>query len=197
MRRATFRVVESADARGLLHYSLPLLGGIVSAQIARDSHVEKLAACYREHPAWREAARRLSADATSAVYFSHRPGEAWRLSQRDDGAELQAGRADDPDLAFCFTPAAIERVASVQGGIGDFAVALFECIASEDPEIRVGFRIVAPLTRLLRRGYVGLIVAAGPMVAAYGARRGIRTLAQLRRLVQESRATGPAEWEVP
>ena len=96
-----------------------------------------------------------------------------------------------------FTPAAIERVASVQGGIGEFAVALFECIASEDPELRVGFRVAAPLTRLLRRGYVGLILAAGPMVAAYGTRRGIRTLAQLRRLVQESRATGPAEWEVP
>jgi hypothetical protein len=165
--------------------------------MAPDSHVERLAACYREHPAWCEAARRLSADASSAVYFSHRPGEAWHLSQRDDGAELQPGCADDPDLAFCFTPAAIERVASVRGGIGDFAVALFECIVSEDPELRVGFRVIAPFAQLLRRGYVGLIVAAGPTVAAYGARRGIRTLAELRRLVQESRAGGPAEWEVP
>jgi hypothetical protein len=169
----------------------------VSTQIAPDSHVERLAACYREHPAWCEAARWLSADATSAVYFSHRPGEAWHLTQRGDGAALQPGCADDPDLAFCFTPAAIERVVSVRGGIGDFAVALFECIASEDPELRVGFRVVAPLARLLRRGYVGLIVAASPMVAAYGTRRGIRTLAQLRRLVHESRAAGPADWEIP
>jgi hypothetical protein len=169
----------------------------VSAEVTPDAHVEKLAACYREHPAWREAARRLSAEASSAVYFSHRPGEAWHLSQREDGAELQPGKADDPDLAFCFTPAAIERVASVRGGIGDFAVALFECMASGDPELRVGFRVVAPLLRLVRRGYVGLMVSAGPMVAAYGARQGIRTLGQLRLLVQQSRARGPAEWEVP
>ena len=168
----------------------------MSAPKFSDPHVERLAACYREHPAWRDAARRLSADASSAVYFSHRPGEAWHLSQREAGADLQPGPDPDPDLAFCFTPAAIDRVASVRGGIGDFAIALFDCMASEDPEIRVGFRVVAPLSRLLRRGYVGLIVSAGPKVAAYGARRGIRSIGQLRRLIRESRARGPAEWEV-
>ncbi|MBW2398116.1 MAG: hypothetical protein JRG80_02465 [Deltaproteobacteria bacterium] len=181
----------------MLYYSLPNCEEARAHADHPDSHVEKLAACYREHPAWRDAAGWLSGDASSAVYFSHRPGEAWHLSQGNDGAVLQPGSADDPDLAFCFTPAAIERVASVQGGIGDFAVALFECITSEDPELRVGFRVVAPLTRLLRRGYVGLMLAAGPKVAAYGARHGIRTLAQLRRLVQQSRAAGPAAWEVP
>jgi len=168
-----------------------------SEQPASDAHVERLAACYREHPAWRESAQRLSADASSAVYFSHRPGEAWRLLQRDGGADLLPGRASDPDLAFCFTPASIERVASVRGGTGDFAVALFECITSEDPELRVGVRVVAPFSRLVRRGYVALLVAAGPKVVAYGLRRGVRTLGQLRRLVQESRSSGPASWELP
>jgi hypothetical protein len=168
----------------------------VAEQGIADPHVARLAACYREHPAWREAARRLSADASSAVYFSHRPGEAWHLCQLDDAAELRPGRAGDPDLAFCFTPGAIERVASVRGGVGEFAVALFECITSDDPEIRVGFRVVAPLLRLVRRGYVGLILSAGPVVVAYGARRGILTLGQLRRLVKDSRASAPAEWEV-
>lgn len=168
----------------------------MSAQITPDSHIARLSACYREHPAWIEAARRLSTDASSAVYFSHRPGEPWHLSQGDDGAELKPGRADDPDLAFCFTPAAIERVASVRGGVGEFAVALFECISSDDPELRVGFRVVAPLSRLLRRGYLGLILSAGPRVAAYGARQGVRSVAQLRRLIRQSRAAGPAEWEV-
>jgi hypothetical protein len=158
---------------------------------------ERLAACYREQPSWRRAARHLSADATSAVYFSHRPGEAWRLVQRDGGAELQPGRAPDPDLAFCFTPAAVERIASVRGGAGDFAVALFECIGSEDSAQRMGFRVVAPFSRLLRRGYVALLVAAGPKVAAYGLRHGIRTLGQLRRFVQQSRSNGPAAWEAP
>jgi len=168
----------------------------VAAQIVADPHVERLAACYREHPAWREAAQRLSGDASSAIYFSHRPGEAWHLRQQGDAAELRPGRAEDPDLAFRFTPAAIERVAMVRGGVGDFAIALFECIASEDPELAVGFRVVAPLIRLVRRGYVGLIVSAGPKVMAYGARRGVRTLGQVRRLVRDSRADGPAEWEV-
>jgi hypothetical protein len=168
-----------------------------SEPAAADPHVERLAACYREHPAWRRAAHRLSADASSAVYFSHRPGEAWRLVQRDVGADLLPGRATDPDLAFRFTPAAIERVAAVRGGTGDFAVALFECITSEDPELRVDVRVVAPFSRLVRRGYVALLAAAGPKVAAYGLRRGIRTLGQLRRLVRESRASGPAPWELP
>jgi len=169
--------------------------GEASETGASDPHIERLAVCYRTHPAWRAAAGHLAREATSAVYFSHRPGEAWHLAQRTAGAELRPGRAEDPDLAFCFTPAAIDRVAAVEGGVGDFAVALFECIGSEDPELRVEFRVVAPFSRLVRRGYVGLLVAAGPKVAAYGLRRGIVSVGQLRRLVESLRASGPAPWE--
>ena len=42
--------------------------------------VEPLAQLFRGHPAWREAAACLTEpEASSDVYFTHRPGEAWHL----------------------------------------------------------------------------------------------------------------------
>ena len=48
--------------------------------------------------------------------------------------------------------------------MGDFAVTLFETMISDDPDLRVGFRVVAPFGRLVRRGYLALLVRGGPKV---------------------------------
>jgi hypothetical protein len=157
-----------------------------------DDWTEKLACLFAEQPAWIKAARHLRDDATSTVYFSHREGDPWRLEMRGGRARLVHGAAHDPDLAFRFSPRSIERLESVEGGIGEFAVALFEEIVdgSVDLRIRAGF------ARLAMRGYVKLLVAAGPPVLAFGASHGIRTLGALRKFVSELRSRGDADWEV-
>jgi hypothetical protein len=162
---------------------------------AGDATTERLAQLFAEHPAWRAAARRLSRDATSTVYFSQRPGEAWRLERRGQASRLLAGAASDPDLVFRFTPAAVERLAAVSGGVGDFAVALFELLTSPDPEARVDLRVAAGFARLVRRGYLGVLAAGGPQVLAFGASHGIRSLTALRRFVSQRRSSGPQDWE--
>ena len=79
--------------------------------------------------------------------------------------------------------------------MGAFAVELFGLIVGEHPGACVDLRIAAPFSRLLHRGYVGLLVASGWRVLAFGARHGVRTLGQLRQLV-EKLTTRPAEpWE--
>lgn len=156
-----------------------------------DDWTERLAKLFAEHPAWVEAARQLSLSATSTAYFSHRPGEPWRLEQRDGTTVLVPGAARDPDFVFRFSPAAIERLEDVDGGIGDFAVALFSQVVDE----QVDLRIVAGFPRLMRRGYVKLLLVAGPPVLAFGATHGIRTLGALRRFVAGLRSRGPADWE--
>lgn len=162
-----------------------------------DEWIERLARLYQDHPAWKSAARRLVAAATSTVYFSHRAGEPWHLEQRDGQTRLLPGAATDPDFVFRFTPSAIERLEAVTGGIGGFAVELFTLITEAEPDAGVGFRIVASFPRLLRRGYVGLLLAAGPRVVAFGASHGIRTVGALRRFVAQLRDSGPADWEGP
>jgi hypothetical protein len=162
---------------------------------ADDAVVERLAGLFGGHPAWVRAARYLSDDASSSVYFSHRPGEVWRLLQVGGVTRLLPGAADDPDFVFRFTPQAVDRLEAVQGGIGDFAVALFELVLAEDPRLRVGLRIAAPFGRLVRRGYLGLLVAAGPRVLAFGGAHGIRSLGALRRFVADIRSRVPADWE--
>jgi len=156
-----------------------------------DEWAGRLARLFAEHPAWVEAARRLSGDATSSVYFTHLPGAPWRLETRSCGVVLLPGAAADPDLVFRFTPESIAALESAEGGIGDFAVALFEQIVdgAVDLRIRAGFG------RLVMRGYVKLLFAAGPPVMAFGATHGIRTLGALRRFVADLRAQGAADWE--
>jgi hypothetical protein len=162
-----------------------------------DPEVEELARLFREHPAWRAAARYVSdPDATSDVYFTRRPGEAWHLELARDGARLLPGRSEDPDFVFRFPPEAVRRLADVEGDVADFAIALFEGIDSDDPDARIDLRIAASFPRLLRRGYVKLILAAGPRLLALGAARGWRGLSGLRRLVESARRTRPEDWEL-
>jgi hypothetical protein len=148
-----------------------------------DATVDALATLFRDHPAWIRAARHIAEHAESAVAFTHRPGEHWRLVRRGGRTLLLPGRAGDPDFAFLFSPGAVARLAAVEGDVGDFAVELFTRIVDPPEAERVELRIVASFPRLVRRGYVRLLLAAGPKVVAFGAARGIRTLGDLRRLL--------------
>ncbi len=167
----------------------------MAANDSIDETIDRLAALFLEHPAWLAAARELSGSATSTVYFSHRPGEAWRLEQRAGRTTLIPGKARDPDFIFRFTPASVEQLATIKGNIGAFAVGLFRLMGEEDEHLRVGFRIGASFARLATRGYVKLLMAAGPSVLAFGARNGIFTLGALRRLVTDQSSRAPADWE--
>jgi hypothetical protein len=160
-----------------------------------DPHVERLARLFREHPAWREAARHVSEAATSRVLFSHRPGERWHLARRADESLLLPGDVRDPDFVFRFSPAAIERLARVEGSVGAFAVELFGLVVGERPDARVDLRIAAPFGRLVRRGYLRLLAAAGWRVVAFGARHGVRSVGQLRLLVARLGSRPPEPWE--
>ncbi len=160
-----------------------------------DVWVDRLSGLFSDHPAWVKAARHLEPSASSTVYFSHRPGETWRLAKQGERAVLLSGGSSDPDFVFRFTPAAVDQLARTDGGIGDFSVTLFRLITEVDPKLHVGFRIVAPFPRLLRRGYLAVLAAGGMRVLAFGARRGVRTLAELKRIIEQSRSSEPADWE--
>lgn len=160
-----------------------------------DEVIRELARLFREHPAWVAAARRIAEGSASNVYFRHRPGEAWHLIRRDGQTRLERGAVDDPDFVFRFAPGSVARLAKVRGGVGDFAVALFELIEDDSPECGVDFRVAAPWKRLWRRGYARLLVDAGPRVWAFGARRGVLNWNALRRLVVASRGRGRFDWE--
>ena len=162
-----------------------------------DPWIERLARLFRDHPAWRDAARLLDPRVTSTVFFRHRPGEPWHLERQGDETLLLPGAADDPDFAFRFTPAAIDRLAAVHGNAGDFAAELFALAYSQDPELRVNIRVAAGFARLLRRGYVRLLIAAGPRARAIGFQHGETGMSSLQHLVASLRRLDRAAWEKP
>ncbi len=155
-----------------------------------DPVVDRLATFFREHEVWRKAALLLDRSACSRVTFCHRPGEEWRLVRRGDHASLERGVARDPDLAFHFTPASVERVTGVDGDVAEFAIALFDAALETNPEEKLGLEVLAPFSRLLSRGYVRLLWAGGGALLAFGSRHGIRTIGQLRDLVGRLNRTG-------
>jgi hypothetical protein len=160
----------------------------------RDT-VEELARLFAEHPAWRRAAQHIDPNATSDVYFSSHPGRAWHLERRDGTTRLCEGRSASPDLVFRFTPQAVLRLAAVRDGIGNFARTLFLLMLDPDPEVAIRFRIVAPFPRLLRRGYLRLLLAGGPALIAFGAEHGVRGLGDVRSMVRRLRSREPEPWE--
>lgn len=161
-----------------------------------DPSIARLRSLFREHPAWVQAARHTADGASSKVFFSHRPGEAWHLVRVGGESLLRPGPATSPDFAFRFTPAAIDRLASVEGDVGDFAVALFSLILEKDERLRIGFRAIASFPRLVRRGYLRLLLSAGPRVVGFGARHGVSGLGELRRMLAQLRARPPEAWEL-
>lgn len=157
-----------------------------------DLYVQKLSDNFLNHPVWVEAARSIKEGASSQVFFSHCQGE-WHLLRKDGQSQLRQGPSPDPDFSFRFTPASIDRIFAVKAnaGVGDFAVELFECITSEDPLYKIDFRVISPFSKLLSRGYVKLLLKGGPTVLAYAASHGVRTLADLRKLLKEARSSDP------
>jgi hypothetical protein len=153
-----------------------------------DASVRRLASLFRSHPAWTAAAALLSDAASSNVRFRQRPGEAWHLARVRGKTRLAPGARRDADLELTFTPAAIERLTATRGGIGAFAVALFDLAVERDATRGVEIRVLAPFSRLVRRGYLRLLVAGGPRVLVWGAAHGVRSLPQLRRFVARARA---------
>jgi hypothetical protein len=157
--------------------------------------VRTLARLFRTHPVWAAAAKGVGPRAESAVFFTHLPGIAWRLVRRRGQTLLLRGRARDPDFVFRFSPGAVARLAGVRGEVEDFAVELFARIVEPRRAERVDFRVAAPFARLAERGYVRLLLGAGPKVAAVALARGLTTIGRVRRLVERSRQRRPARWE--
>jgi hypothetical protein len=159
-----------------------------------DPHIAQLRDLFLSHPAWLDAASHIKDGAQSRVSFSHISGDFYMI-RKDGKSLLLPGEAKDPDFAFYFTPKAIERLAMVQGrDLADFAVELFDCIVSDDPELQVGLRILSSFPKLFWRGYVGLLMKGGPRVLSYGASRGVTSMSDLRRFLKQSRASDP-RWE--
>ncbi len=157
-----------------------------------DPYVKKLSEYFLSHPSWVDAAKNIKDGASSQVFFSHLDGE-WHLMREDGQSLLLEGPSPDPDFAFSFTPSSIDMLTGADGDIGDFAMVLFECVTSEDPDVQVRFRLISPFGKLLRRGYVQVLLRGGPRVLQLASSRGVRTLSDLRALLREAQSEDPVQ----
>jgi len=161
-----------------------------------DRTVDDLRELFRSHPAWAEAAGRIDSASMSNVYFSDRAGEVWHLVKREPGSDLEAGKVEDPDFVFRFTPGAVRRLQAIEGGIAEFAAELLLLIDETDSTQRIELRVAAPFSRLKERGYLQLLMDAGPKLVRLALSRGIFSISGVRELVRSARDAPPFPWEI-
>lgn len=150
---------------------------------SEDSSLSILRRFFESHPTWVEAAESVHDGANSEVFFTDREGH-YHLMREDGHSLLLEGAAPSPDFSFLFTPGAIDHLAEMkEGTIGDFAICIFDLITTDDPKLRVGFRVNGPFLRILRRGYLQVLLKGGPRVLQYAAGHGVTSLSELKKLL--------------
>lgn len=160
-----------------------------------DSHTEAMSNALARHEGWRAVSRRIKSGAKAKVVFSHRPGDPWHVVWQRSGSLLRPGPVVDPDAAFLLTPGSIARLSTLDGGIPEIGSELAALLTHDDSELRMDLRITAPLSKLIRHGYVRLLLEAAAGGLTFDGTSVPTNPWAIRRFVAEFTGPEPAWWE--
>ena len=130
-----------------------------------------LARYFDTAPAARRAVRPLAEGARVALELDEGPAG---FAMVGGAARLTAGRPADPDFTLAIPAAAVARI-EAQGrvDVAEAGLALFRLVLEQDPALRVGVSVQAPLHRLVAHGWLGVVALGGAKVALWLLRRGL------------------------
>jgi hypothetical protein len=87
---------------------------------------------------------------------------------------LTAGLPAEPDFTLRLPAEAVARLCERQAaGVGELGLLFFSLLLERDPSLRIGVRVHAPASRLIRNGYLTVLAMGGPRVALWLLRRGL------------------------
>ena len=135
-----------------------------------DPHLLILNDMFNTHTGWGRMIDSVRDGACCRIRFTHLDG-VWSLHRRAGIATLVEGPPADPDVCLFLSPRSVDQLASVGNDIGDCAVAVLHCIMEGSAELL----LLAPASRLARRGYLRLVLASAPALRRYAAENNLDT----------------------
>jgi hypothetical protein len=133
--------------------------------------LQRLQAFFEAAPAAARALRPLVDGAAVGLRLDEGPAG---FEKAGGAARLTAGAPADPDFTLSLPAAAVERLTTrPDAGVGALGIAFFELLLSRDPALRVTASVQAPLPRLVRHGWLGVLALGGARVAAWLLRKGL------------------------
>lgn len=134
---------------------------------------EKLQRFFESAPAARQATRPLARGAEVAVLLAG--DHAVRFTMESGEPRLLAEPARDPDFTVVLPSRAVEEITGLASDdVGEYGVAFFSLLLSREVDSKVRIRIHAPTTRLLGRGYLGVLAVGGMKVSWWLLKNGVK-----------------------
>lgn len=134
---------------------------------------ESLKALLETAPAARDAARPLARGAEVAVIVGAE--EPARFTMESGEPRLLREPPRDPDFTLTIPEKAVARLTGLSSAdVGEYGVAFFTLVVSREPDVKVRVRINAPTTRLLTRGYLGVLAVGGLKVTWWLLGKGVK-----------------------
>jgi len=123
-------------------------------------------------PAARVATRPLAREARVNLLLE---GGAARFAMASGVPEVHEGEGPDPDFTLALPAAAVVRLTGLAGAdVGRLGIEFFRLVLERDPALKIRVRVHAPTTRLVGRGYLGVLALGGLRVALWLVKTGVR-----------------------
>jgi hypothetical protein len=142
-----------------------------------EPSLARLARFFETAPAAARAVRPLAPGARVALALDEGPAG---FTLAGGAPRLAPGPLDDPDFTLRLPGGAVDRlVARGAADVGEAGVALFQLVLEQDPALRVGATVQAPLSRLVAHGWLAVLALGGGKVALWLLRRGLANPAKV------------------
>jgi hypothetical protein len=90
-------------------------------------------------------------------------------------AHVVDGKAAEPDFTLTLPDGAVKRITSLASDdVGEFGIEFFKLVLEKDPSVKARVKIDAPTTRLLSRGYLGVLAQGGLKVTWWLLKNGVK-----------------------
>lgn len=134
--------------------------------------IEKLKKFIEAHPVAMKAAGHLKKGASADIVIQGVDG-IWHFIKTEAGGKFIEGPSPSADFSMQIPPRAIEELSAMQGdNMAEFGILFFKYAGAQDFDNKIFVQLKSGLLTLTAKGYVKLVLAGGPSLAAWIATKG-------------------------
>ncbi|MCG3172859.1 MAG: hypothetical protein GMKNLPBB_01021 [Myxococcota bacterium] len=147
----------------------------------------KLKEFVERHPVAVRSAQPLKTGVEVGISFVG-DNEKYHFRKEKDGGYLRRGPASDPDFSLIVPDAAVEEIGAMNtDDIGEFGIAFFKLVLTQEQARKIHVRIHAGVFSFLTHGYFGVLALGGGKVMKYLGGKGFGSLGAIKDAITKAR----------